>query len=183
MRLGPRRSCPSPRSQRRPFTGISQAKMPSCSRTWKSAIERFGIISRSPLPQRICDEALVKFEQMANWPEVIGCPFLRIASEYPDTAHPFHRRVIEHKDKLRDYLAEFLEPDPVDRRRSGSGDTWCHRWRPFRQEWSMALRRRFRFSRPPRQYSRASRARELDHRMALWCQTAIPKLIKRREHC
>ena len=60
-------------------------------------------------------EALIKFEQMTNWPEIIGCPFLRIASEFPDTAHPFHCRVIEHKDKLRDYLAQFLKPDLVDR--------------------------------------------------------------------
>jgi len=65
------------------------------------------------LPEGI-REALVKIERMVNLPEVTGCPFLRIASEYPDTAHEFHRRVIEHKDKLHDYLAELLKPYPID---------------------------------------------------------------------
>jgi len=66
-------------------------------------------------------EALIKFEQMANRPEIIGCPFLRIASEFPDTSHPFHSRVIAHKDKLRDYLAQFLEPDLVDKSGAAAG--------------------------------------------------------------
>ena len=55
-------------------------------------------------------------ERLVNRPEVTGCPFLRIASEYPDTAHPFHRRAIKHKDKLLDYLAELLKPYPVDKK-------------------------------------------------------------------
>src|SRR5487761_448771 len=37
-----------------------------------------------PTPPKELREALTKFEQMANWPEIIGCPFLRIASEFPD---------------------------------------------------------------------------------------------------
>jgi hypothetical protein len=48
-------------------------------------------------------------------------PFLRIASEYPGTTHPIHRRVIEHKDKLHDYLAELLKPYPVDRNAAAAG--------------------------------------------------------------
>jgi hypothetical protein len=51
-----------------------------------------------------------------NWPEVIGCPFLRIASEFPDTAHPFHRLAIEHQDRIVDYLTALLEPFAIDRR-------------------------------------------------------------------
>jgi AcrR family transcriptional regulator len=74
-----------------------------------------------PTPPKDLREALIKFEQMANWPEIIGCPFLRIASEFPDTSHPFHCRVIEHKDKLRDYLAQFLEPDLADRNAAAAG--------------------------------------------------------------
>ena len=54
-------------------------------------------------------EVLVKFEQWANLPEVIGCPFLRIASEYPDPAHPFHQLAIEHQNKIRDCLAGLLD--------------------------------------------------------------------------
>ena len=68
-----------------------------------------------PTPPQDLREALIKFEQMTNSPEIIGCPFLRIASEFPDTSHPFHCLVIEHKDKLRDYLAQFLKPDMADR--------------------------------------------------------------------
>ena len=51
-----------------------------------------------PTPPKDLREALTKFEQYANWPEVIGCPFLRIASEFPDTAHPFHRLAIEGRE-------------------------------------------------------------------------------------
>ncbi len=61
-------------------------------------------------------EALTKFEQMAKRPEVIGCPFLRIATEYPDTAHPFHRLAIEHQDKILDYLTNLLKPFAIDKR-------------------------------------------------------------------
>ena len=39
-----------------------------------------------PTPPKDLREALTKSEQMANRPEVTSCPFLRIASEYPDTA-------------------------------------------------------------------------------------------------
>jgi hypothetical protein len=53
---------------------------------------------------------------MANWPEMIGCPFLRIASEFPDTAHPFHRMAIQHQNRIVDYLADLLEPFAIDKR-------------------------------------------------------------------
>jgi AcrR family transcriptional regulator len=69
-----------------------------------------------PAPPKDLREALIKFEQMANWPEIIGCPFLRIASEYPDTSHPFHRMAIQHQNKIVDYLTGFLEPFAIDKR-------------------------------------------------------------------
>lgn len=69
-----------------------------------------------PTPAKNLREALTKFEQMANWPEIIGCPFLRIASEFPDPTHPFHRLAIEHQNKIADYLAELLEPFAVDKK-------------------------------------------------------------------
>jgi AcrR family transcriptional regulator len=69
-----------------------------------------------PAPPKDLREALIKFEQMANWPEMIGCPFLRIASEFPDTAHPFHRLAIQHQNKIVDYLADLLEPFAIDKR-------------------------------------------------------------------
>ena len=65
-------------------------------------------------------EALLKFEKMANRPEIIGCPFLRIASEFPDTAHPYHRLAIEHQNKILDYLTDLLKPFAIDRRASAA---------------------------------------------------------------
>jgi AcrR family transcriptional regulator len=69
-----------------------------------------------PTPPKDLHEALTKFEQMTNWPEIIGCPFLRIASEYPDTGHPFHRLAIEHQNKILDYLTDLLKPFAIDKR-------------------------------------------------------------------
>jgi AcrR family transcriptional regulator len=69
-----------------------------------------------PTPSKDLREALTKFEQYANWPEVIGCPFLRIASEFPDTAHPFHRLAIQHQNKIVDYLIDLLRPFAIDKR-------------------------------------------------------------------
>lgn len=68
-----------------------------------------------PTPAKNLREALVKFEQYANWPEVIGCPFLRIASEYPDTAHPFHRLAIQHQTKILKYLTDLLKRFAIDK--------------------------------------------------------------------
>jgi AcrR family transcriptional regulator len=70
----------------------------------------------SPAPPETIQEALLKIERLVNHPEVTGCPFLQIASEYPDTAHPFHTRAIGHKDKLRDYLADLLKPHAIDKK-------------------------------------------------------------------
>lgn len=42
-----------------------------------------------PTPAKDLREALTRLEQMANKPEIVGCPFLRIASEFPDPG-PIH---------------------------------------------------------------------------------------------
>ena len=73
-----------------------------------------------PTPPNDLREALTKFEQMANWPEIIGCPFLRIASEFPDPAHPYHRLAIEHQNKIVDYLTDLLEPFAVVDKRAAA---------------------------------------------------------------
>jgi AcrR family transcriptional regulator len=73
-----------------------------------------------PAPSKNLREALIRFEQYANWPEVIGCPFLRIASEYPDTAHPFHRLAIEHQNKIVDYLTDLLQPFSINSREAAT---------------------------------------------------------------
>lgn len=72
-------------------------------------------LSTPPAPKDV-HEALIKIDRLVNRPEVSGCPFLLVASEYPDTAHPFHRRAIEHKDKLLTYLADLLRPFEIDRK-------------------------------------------------------------------
>jgi AcrR family transcriptional regulator len=69
-----------------------------------------------PAPPKDLREALIKFEQLANRPEVTSCPFLRIASEYPATDHPFHRQAIEHQNKILEYLTGLLKPFAVDKR-------------------------------------------------------------------
>jgi AcrR family transcriptional regulator len=70
----------------------------------------------SPAPPEDIHEALARIERVVNRPEIIGCPFLRIASEYPDTAHPFHRLAIEHQNKFLDYLIDLLKPFAIDKR-------------------------------------------------------------------
>ena len=69
----------------------------------------------TPTPPADVREALAKIERLVNLPEVTSCPFLRVASEFLDVSHPLHRRVVEHKDKLRQYLAGLLKRYPVDR--------------------------------------------------------------------
>ncbi len=68
-----------------------------------------------PTPPEGVYEAMVKIDGLANRPEVTGCPFLLVAAEYPDLAHPVHRRVIEQKDKLLAYLIDLLKPFAIDR--------------------------------------------------------------------
>ena len=80
---------------------------------WDRAI--WDYLLSPPTPKDV-HEALIKIDRLVNGPEVSGCPFLLVASEYPDTAHPFHRRAMEHKDKLLTYLADLLRPFEIDRK-------------------------------------------------------------------
>ena len=70
----------------------------------------------SPAPPEDIYEALARIERVVNRSDIIGCPFLRIASEYPDFDHPFHRLAIKHQDKIVDYLTDLLEPFAIDKR-------------------------------------------------------------------
>ncbi|MBS0251793.1 MAG: TetR/AcrR family transcriptional regulator [Proteobacteria bacterium] len=61
--------------------------------------------------------ALSMIDRYVNRTGVIGCPFLRVAAEYPDPDHPLHRRVVAHKDRLLRYLAKLMptnSPDPEE---------------------------------------------------------------------
>jgi AcrR family transcriptional regulator len=68
----------------------------------------------SPAPAGDIHEALDRIERVVNSAEIIGCPFLRIASEYPDFDHPFHRIAIEHENRFFDYLVDLLKPLAID---------------------------------------------------------------------
>jgi AcrR family transcriptional regulator len=68
-----------------------------------------------PVPPRDIHEALLRIHHLVNLPQTIGCPFLRVASEYPEINHPFHCRVIEHKNRLLTYLSDLLKPRIANR--------------------------------------------------------------------
>ena len=69
----------------------------------------------SPAPPKDIHEALARIERAVNEHAIIGCPFLRIASEYPDTSHPFHHIATEHENKFHAYLMNLLEPIAIDK--------------------------------------------------------------------
>ena len=69
----------------------------------------------SPAPPKDIHEALARIERVVNHQDIIGCPFLRIASEYPDTAHPFHRIATKHENRFHAYLMNLLEPFAIDK--------------------------------------------------------------------
>lgn len=71
-----------------------------------------------PSPPGDLFEALGRMESLINRPETIGCPFLRVASEYPDMAHPFHRRAVEHQDKMLAYFSDLVDAFDVNREKA-----------------------------------------------------------------
>jgi AcrR family transcriptional regulator len=70
----------------------------------------------SPAPAEDIHEALARIERVVNRADIIGCPFLRIASEYPDFDHPFHRVAVEHENKFLAYLINLLKPFAIDKK-------------------------------------------------------------------
>ena len=64
----------------------------------------------TPQPPADISMALERLERAMNAPGVIGCPFLRVASEFPDTANPLHQRVMAHKDKMLALFSVLLKP-------------------------------------------------------------------------
>ena len=68
----------------------------------------------TPQPPGDIFAALQKLERYMNAPGVIGCPFLRVASEFSDTTHPFHQRVIAQKDKLLAFLSDLIKAQHKD---------------------------------------------------------------------
>ena len=70
----------------------------------------------SPAPAKDIHEALARIERVVNRADIIGCPFLRIASEYPEFDHPFHRIAVEHENKFLAYLVNLLKPYTFDKK-------------------------------------------------------------------
>ena len=70
----------------------------------------------SPAPPEDIHEALARIERVINHPDIIGCPFLCIASEYPDTAHPFHQIATAHENRFHAYLTSLLAPFSFDKK-------------------------------------------------------------------
>ena len=112
-----------------------------------------------PTPAKDLREALIKFEQMANWPEMIGCPFLLDCIRIPGCCPPVpHRLAIEHQDKILDYLTDLVKALRKSTKGRRRRRYLASSMAPSPFECSTGIRTRFRFSRPPRQYSRGFKA-------------------------
>ena len=65
--------------------------------------ENFEQITKDvPYPR---EKLLAFFEALQNYvmtPVCYGCPFLNVATEYPDPGHPGHQVAIEHKQSVRE---------------------------------------------------------------------------------
>jgi len=64
--------------------------------------ENFEQITKEAITPR--DKLLAFFESLQDYvktPACYGCPFLNVATEYPETAHPGHQIALEHKQSVR----------------------------------------------------------------------------------
>jgi AcrR family transcriptional regulator len=51
----------------------------------------------------------VWIDELLNSADSDGCPFLMVASEFPEPNYPGHQVAIAHKEKMRDRMAELAE--------------------------------------------------------------------------
>ena len=62
-------------------------------------------LSRSPRTSRPPDAKLLAFfeslQDYVSTPACYGCPFLNVATEYPETDYPGHQVAMEHKQSVR----------------------------------------------------------------------------------
>jgi AcrR family transcriptional regulator len=54
-------------------------------------------------------------DELLSQPESCGCPFLLVASEFPDPHYPGHQVAIAHKHMLRDRLAALAREASIDK--------------------------------------------------------------------
>jgi AcrR family transcriptional regulator len=73
--------------------------------TWWTAVEQ-----RHPnAPRTLLLALLTGIAGQIAMPEFRGCPFLKVAAEFPDVAHPAHILALAHKEKIRDRLCSLLQ--------------------------------------------------------------------------
>ena len=68
-------------------------------------------------PQEATQQLLAIFswlDELIASPECYGCPFLMVASEFPEIDYPGHQVSIAHKQKLRDRLTELARLSEID---------------------------------------------------------------------
>ena len=65
------------------------------------------VITRFPLePKQQLLAIFSWLDQLIVSPECYGCPFLMVATEFPEVDYPGHQVALAHKQKLRDRLTE-----------------------------------------------------------------------------
>ena len=68
------------------------------------------VVARSPNdPNQQLLAIFSWLDELIASPECYGCPFLMVASEFPEIDYPGHQVAIAHKQKLRDRIRELAE--------------------------------------------------------------------------
>ncbi len=67
------------------------------------------ITADAPTPR---EKLLVFFEALQDYvvtPACRGCPFLNLATEYPETNHPGHQAALQHKESVRERFGQIAK--------------------------------------------------------------------------
>jgi AcrR family transcriptional regulator len=67
------------------------------------------ITKDAPTPR---EKLLAFFQALQNYvktPACYGCPFLNVATEYPETEHPGHQAALEHKQSVRAHFRQLAK--------------------------------------------------------------------------
>ena len=79
---------------------------------WRSFDE---VVARSPNdPNQQLLAIFSWLDELIASPECYGCPFLMVASEFPEIDYPGHQVAIAHKQKLRDRIRELAELSAIE---------------------------------------------------------------------
>ena len=73
------------------------------------------VVARSPNdPNQQLLAIFSWLDELIASPECYGCPFLMVASEFPEIDYPGHQVAIAHKQKLRDRIRELAELSAIE---------------------------------------------------------------------